>query len=159
MNRLSWKKLIVSMFICFMAAGIGSFFTTNAIPTWYAGLQKPWFNPPNWLFGPVWTILYVLMAISLYLVWNAKKKEGAKEAIYLIFGVQLTLNTLWSIIFFGLHNPLLGFLIIVLLWGSILVMILRMVRYMKIAGLLQIPYIVWVSFASILNLSILILNK
>jgi len=146
-------KLIIAIVVCELAGIIGSFFTAPAVKTWYPTLIKPSFKPPNWLFAPVWTALFLLMGIAMFLVWK-KDKKGLK-----IFFIQLFFNILWSIMFFGLKSPLLGFIVIVALWILILATIIRFFKISKPAGWLLIPYILWVSFASILNLAILILNS
>ena len=130
-------KLILFIVICQMAGIIGSFFTFDAIPGWYATLMKPDFSPPNWVFGPVWTTLYAMMGIAAYLIYR-KREELAQPAL-MVFGGQLALNSLWSIIFFGLQSP-----------GLALICI--------IALLLMVPYLMWVSFATILNHQIWVLN-
>ena len=152
-------KLIVSITICLFAGFLGSFFTIPAIPTWYATLTKPSFAPPNWLFFPVWTTLFVMMGISLYLVWR-KGLEGQqiKKAL-VIFAVQLILNVLWSAAFFGLRSPLSGLIEISILWISIAFTIMIFMKISRTAGLLLIPYIIWVSFAAILNFMIWRLNS
>ena len=147
-------KFIISIVVPFIIAGIGSFFTSSSVGTWYVTLVKPVFNPPSWVFGPVWTVLYLLMGISLYMVWI--KRVGIKAMIF--FGVQLFLNALWSIIFFGLNNPLYAFIEIILLWFSIVFTIYYFYKIEKTAAYLLIPYLLWVSFAAILNFSIMILN-
>ena len=149
-------KLIISILLCLFAGFIGSFFTTTAIPTWYATLQKPSFAPPNWIFFPVWTSLFIMMGISLFLVWR-KEDENVKTALY-IFAAQLVLNVLWSVAFFGLKSPLMGFIEIIVLWIAILATILTFMKISKTASYLLIPYILWVSFAAILNFSIWKLN-
>lgn len=152
--------LIAAILLCEAAGIIGSLFTAPSIPGWYATLNKPSFNPPNWVFGPVWTTLYALMGISLYLVWK-KGQENKKIDIKLplaIFGFQLFLNFLWSILFFGMQSPLLGLLCIIPLWLSIAATIFYFYKISKTAAYLLIPYILWVSFASILNASIWMLN-
>ena len=151
MNK--YFKLIVSIFVCEAAGILGSVFTINSVNTWYTTLNKPFFNPPSWLFGPVWTLLYLLMGISLYLVWE-KKKVNLKW-----FWTQLALNSIWSIIFFGLKNPSIAFVEIVFLWYSIFRTIKDFEKINKIAAILLYPYLFWVSFASVLNLAIVILNK
>ncbi len=153
----SFPKLIISISLPFIAGGIGSYFTFSEISSWYSTLEKPFFNPPNFLFGPVWTILYILMGYSFYLVWISKDSSRKHSAIKL-FLTQLTLNTLWSFIFFGLHNPTLAFINIIFLWISILLTIKVFFIISKISAYLLIPYILWVTFASILNLAIVILN-
>ena len=151
-------KLAIFIIILLFAGFIGSIFTTPNIPTWYASLIKPVFNPPNWIFGPVWTILYILMGIAAFLIWqNGIKKKKVKVAIY-IFAAQLFLNMLWSILFFGLQNPLLAFIEIIILWALILLTIIKFSEISKKAAYLLIPYILWVSFAVILNLFIYLLN-
>ena len=151
-------KLILAIIICNLAGIIGSFFTFTAIDSWYATLIKPEFNPPNWVFGPVWTLLYTLMGISLYIIW--KKYEEGKDAkpALTIFSVQWALNALWSILFFGLQSPLYGLIGIIPLWISIALMIKSYYPLSRNAALLQIPYLLWVSFATILNASIWMLN-
>jgi benzodiazapine receptor len=151
-------KLLVSILIVLLAGFIGSIFTSPSIPTWYASLQKPAFNPPNWLFAPAWTILYVLMGISAYLIWDKGfKKKGVRIAL-IVFAVQLVLNSLWSVLFFGLHSPLYAFIEIIFLWIAILFTILKFYKISKTAAYLLIPYICWVTFASVLNYYVLILN-
>ena len=147
-------KLIISLVICQLAGVIGSFFNINSIPTWYATLNKPSFNPPNWVFGPVWTTLFLLMGISLYLVWT---KGFTKQAL-IFFSIQLFLNILWSALFFGLRSPLSALIEIIILWAFILLTIISFYKISKIAGILLIPYILWVSFAAVLNFSIYLLN-
>ncbi len=147
----SWLQLVFSILLCEGAGVLGSFFTVSSIPTWYVALNKPVFSPPNFIFGPVWTLLYFLMGVSLYLVWQ-------KRGVPSIFWIQLVLNVLWSIIFFGLKNPTLAFVNIVVLWIAIFLTIKSFYKINKLAGNLLVPYLVWVSFASLLNLSIIILN-
>lgn len=157
MNKIT--RLIISILACFLAAYIGSVFTTPSISTWYASLNKPFFNPPNWIFGPVWTLLYLMMALALYIIWdNGMEKAENKQALG-IFAVQLALNSLWSIAFFGWHSPLAGLVIIVLLWSAIFMTIQRFNKISRTAGWLLVPYIAWVSFAAILNFMIFWLNR
>jgi len=158
-NFSEMKKLIFCIFICLFAGSIGSLFTTPAIPTWYAMLQKPSFAPPNWVFFPVWTALFVMMGISLFLVWQKGwEDKKVKTAIYLFAG-QLVLNTLWSVAFFGLKSPLLGLMEIILLWVAIMATILSFMKLSRTAAVLLLPYILWVSFAAFLNFSIWRLNS
>lgn len=157
--KLKIIPLLFSVGVCFLAAAVGSVFTTGAIDTWYATLNKPFFNPPNWLFGPVWTLLYLMMGISLYLVWTTKiDKEKKRQAITFFF-IQLGLNVLWSILFFGLKSPSVALLGIIFLWISICLTIKKFLKASKLAGWLLVPYLAWVSFATVLNLSILLLNR
>jgi len=151
-------KLVVSIIICLLAGVIGSIFTTSAIPGWYAALFKPSFTLPNWVFAPVWTNLYLLMGISAFLVWRKGLDNHLVNSGLRVFILQLILNTLWSFLFFGLKSPLLGLIEILLLWIAIVLTILSFFRVSKIAGILLLPYILWVSFAAILNFSIWRLN-
>jgi len=157
MKKINLLKLIISLLICQAAGGIGSIFTIPSIGTWFASLQKPAFSPPNWIFGPVWTILFLLMGYALYLVWNkTKEQEGRKTLIF--FSIQLVLNIGWSFCFFYLQNPLAGLLEIVILWIFILLTIINFYKISKTAAYLLIPYIIWVSFAIVLNYFLYILN-
>jgi len=159
MTKFNLLKLIFSILICQAAGIIGSFFTTSSISSWYSTINKPSFNPPNWIFGPVWITLYIMMGISLFLVWQKGDLHGVsvKKAL-IFFGIQLALNSLWSIIFFGLHSPMAAFLEIVVLWVFILLTILEFWKISPLAGWLLVPYLFWVTFASILNFSIWRLN-
>jgi benzodiazapine receptor len=151
-------KLIVSIVACQCAGLIGSIFTTPAIPTWYATLQKPPFTPPNWLFAPAWVTLYLLMGISAFLIWRQGLEQKEVKSALVIFLVQLVLNALWSVVFFGLQSPLYGMVVILALWVMILLTILRFFKLSTAAGALLLPYILWVSFAAVLNVSIWVLN-
>jgi len=152
-------KLVVSVVVCLAAGAIGSVFTRSAIPTWYATLVKPPFNPPNWLFAPVWTLLYILMGVSAFLVWRKGLENRQVRAALIIFLVQLILNTLWSVVFFGLESPLYGLIVIVILWAAILITVIMFFRISRLASILLWPYLAWVSFAAILNGSIWMLNS
>lgn len=150
--------LVIFVIVCELAGILATPFTINAIPSWYSTLNKPPFSPPNFVFGPVWTILYMLMGLSAFLVWQkGMKKEKVKNALKL-FALQLFLNFIWSILFFGLRSPLLGLIDILILWGLILITMIKFHRVSRPAAYLLIPYILWVSFATILNFSILLLN-
>jgi len=157
MKIIDILKLVVSIVLCQLAGFLGSLFTTPAIPTWYTTLHKPSFTPPNWIFGPVWISLYILMGISLFFVWQRGGHPKFRIA-FIFFFVQLILNILWSAAFFGLKSPLLGLMVIVLLWMAILFTILNFFKVSKFAGVLLIPYLLWVSFATLLNFSLWILN-
>jgi len=150
-------KFIASIVICQLAGIIGSIFTGPSVKTWYPALVKPTFNPPSWVFTPVWTVLYVLMGISLYLVWN-KENSKAKYSALAFFAVQLLLNALWSVLFFGLKSPLYALVEILLLWVAILFTIVKFSSLSKPAAYLLVPYIAWVSFAVVLNFFIFRLN-
>lgn len=152
-------KLIISIVFCLGFGTLGAFVTNPAIPKWYVYLNKPFFNPPNWLFGPVWTILYILMGISLFLIWNKGiDKKGVKNALK-VFMVQFALNLIWSPVFFGFKNLFLAFLIIICLWISVLTTIKSFSKLNKTSAYLLYPYFAWISFASILNFSVWLLNR
>ena len=156
MNR--WVKLIICILICQMAGIIGSIFTSQAIPSWYntSDLIKPSFSPPNWLFAPVWITLFTLMGISLYLVLERGIKNV--KVPLTVFGIQLILNTAWNFFFFGLRSPLYGLVNIIVLWLFIAITIIEFYRVSRKAGLILLPYIAWVSIATLLNYSIWVLN-
>ena len=149
-------KLVGAIGLCEGAGLFSSLFTTASIATWYVALSKPSWTPPNWLFGPVWLSLYALMGASLYL-FATSDEDGITVGLG-VFGVQLLLNILWSVVFFGYHFIDYGFYTIVALWVSILVMIWFFAKASKVAAVMLIPYIVWVTIAAALNFSILVLN-
>jgi len=155
------RKKIVQVLICLiipqLAGLIGALFTTPQIHFWYATLQRPSFSPPNWIFGPVWTFLFLLMGIALIPIVKSKFKH--KDAAYLVFGTQLFLNVCWSIFFFGLHSINMAFFEIIFLWVVILMNILIFGKIDKWSGILLIPYLCWVSFAAVLNYFFWTLNK
>ena len=153
-----WLALGVSIAVCFAAAALGSMFTTPEIAGWYARLNKPGWTPPNWVFGPVWSTLYLMMAVAAWLVWREHGVRGAVVPLVL-FAAQLLLNTLWSILFFGLHRVGLALADIVLLWGAILVTMLAFWRVSPLACWLLLPYLLWVTYASALNFSIWRMNS
>jgi translocator protein len=150
-------QLLVSVGITFLASAIGSTATMNNISTWYSGLDKPFFTPPNWLFGPVWTILYLLIGVSLYLVWTARS-DRSKVLAYAAYAVQLVLNTAWSIVFFGLHQVWGGLVVIGALITVTLYMLVQFRKHAPLTTWLLIPYVAWISFAACLNLGIALLN-
>jgi len=149
-------KLIFSLLLPQLAGAIGAIFTIKAIPTWYAFLNKPSFSPPNWLFGPTWLTLYLLMGIAVYLNWIKKNKQ-AKFNVRLFF-IHLFFNFIWTPVFFGLHNLFLALIIIIVIWIMIILMIKNFWKVNKISSLLLIPYLIWVTFASLLNYFIWRLN-
>jgi len=151
-------KLVSSLLLVLLVGFLGSFFTSSSVNGWYQTINKPSFNPPSWIFGPVWTILYIMIGISLYLVWTKPSKKSKKPA-YIAFAIQLGLNFLWSILFFGNQNPAGAFIDIILLWLAILANIILVYKISKPAAYLLVPYWLWVSFASILNFTIWILNN
>ena len=152
-------KAIVCILLCLSAGGIGSVFTSSAIPEWYATLVKPSFSPPNGIFAPVWTILYIMMGLAAALVWQKGLQNPQVRTALIAFLIQLILNMIWSVLFFGLRAPLYGLVDILFLWGMILVTIARFSRVSISAALLLIPYILWVTFATGLNFGIFLLNK
>ena len=155
---LDVAKLIGSIVVCEAAGGVGSLFTAPAIGTWYVTLDKPWFTPPNWLFAPAWATLFLLMGIAVFLVWRKGLRHPGVKLALVILAVQLVLNVLWSVVFFGLRSPLGGVVEICFLWVAIVLTIVAFWRVSVAAGVLLLPYIVWVSFAAALNVSVFILN-
>jgi benzodiazapine receptor len=151
-------KLIISILIPLIAGFIGSIATASSIPTWYTFLAKPAWTPPSWLFGPVWTTLYILMGIALFLVWRKGLERHDVKIAISIFGIQLFLNVMWSVIFFGFQSILGGLIEIIFLWIAILVNIIAFYRISKAAGIVLLPYIVWVSIAAYLNYTVYLLN-
>ena len=146
------KKLLLCIGLCLGAGQIGGLFTWSEIPTWYAGLKKPPFNPPGWLFGPVWTVLYIMMGIALYKIWRKPSvRMRSKNPAYGWFAVQLALNTAWSGVFFGLHSLSGGLAVLVALWLAIGGTVLTFRRFDTGAAWLLIPYWLWTTFAGYLN--------
>lgn len=154
MNSKSILKLLALIIACELAGALGSVFTNSSIDSWYATLVKPELNPPSWLFAPVWIVLYALMGISLFLVLQKRNVETQT----VVFCVQLYLNVLWSLVFFGLHSVSGAFLVIIPLWLSILGTMVVFRKKSRNAVLLLVPYLVWVSFAALLNYELLVLN-
>ena len=158
LQNLELKKLLASLALCFGAAAIGSMVTRPAVAGWYVTVQKPVFSPPNEVFAPVWTILYMLMAVALYLVWH-KRENGVRDNLALqLFAVQLTLNVFWSVVFFGLHSIGGGLILICLLGMTLLATIRRFWSISKFVAACLIPYFLWLSFATVLNFAIWRLN-
>jgi benzodiazapine receptor len=158
MKKTDIYKLIVCTLVCQLAGFIGSIFTRPAISTWYAGLLKPRFMPPDWVFAPVWISLYILMGVAAFLVWRRGLHHQVVRRALAIFGVQLALNILWSFLFFGLRSPLAGLIGISILGIAIILTVQSFLKVSRTGGLLLIPYFLWVSFATGLNLSIWWLN-
>ena len=154
----TYVKLTISVLACLAVGGISGYLTTSEITTWYATLHKPSFNPPNYLFAPVWTTLYILMAISFWLIWKSDTSKDLKNKAMLFFCIQLALNFFWSIIFFNLHQPGYAFAEIILMWIFIFLSMYAFHPISKTAAYLLIPYLCWVSFAAVLNYSIWQLN-
>ncbi|MFX0133122.1 MAG: TspO/MBR family protein [Candidatus Hodarchaeota archaeon] len=157
-DRVKLFKLIFCIVICQLAGIIGSIATAPAIPNWYQFLNKPSFTPPSWLFAPVWISLYTLMGIATFIIWNKGLEELNNKIGLIFFSIQLVLNALWSIIFFGLKSILGGLILIITLDIAVVITIILYYKVSKIAGALLIPYIVWLSIATALNYSILLLN-
>ncbi|MFH1946757.1 MAG: TspO/MBR family protein [Candidatus Magasanikbacteria bacterium] len=160
-KKPNYKKLIIALLIPQLAGFLGSIANFTSLDIWYEGIVKPSFNPPNWIFGPVWTTLFLLMGIALYLIWQKKPRWGTDKKVsfaLLAFYTQLGFNVIWSYLFFGLQNPLFAFGEILVLWVAIALNIILFWRLDKRAGLLLIPYILWVSFAVLLNYAIFMLN-
>src|SRR5215204_7193738 len=153
----STRALLTFMAACFGAALAGSAFTTPSVPEWYDSLIKPSFTPPNWLFGPIWSVLYLAMAVAGWLVWR-RQRESFTTLPLALFGGQLVLNVLWSILFFGLQAPGIALVEILILWAAIFATLLSFWKISKIAGWLFLPYLAWVSFAAVLNFEIWRLN-
>jgi translocator protein len=149
-----WFALVILLILCFAVAGIGGLATAPSIPNWYAGLAKPSWTPPGWIFGPVWSVLYLSMAVAAWLVW----RRGNTVAPMTLFGIQLVFNAAWSWLFFGLHNPGTALIDIVLLWMAIAATTVVLWRRSTLAGILFVPYLIWVSFAAVLNFAIWRLN-
>ena len=146
--------LVVLLILCFAVAGVGGLATAPSIPNWYAGLAKPSWTPPGWVFGPVWSVLYLSMAVAAWLIW----RRGDAVVPMTLFGIQLTFNVAWSWLFFGLHSPGAAFIDIVLLWMAIAATTVVFWRRSTLAGVLFVPYLIWVSFAAVLNFAIWRLN-
>jgi len=151
--------LMASIIVCQLAGIVGGIFTASSVGTWYAGLTKPSFNPPNWIFSPVWISLYLLMGIALFLVLRKGFGSPGVRAGVILFACQLVLNVLWSFLFFGLKAPFVAFLEIVVLWLFIVVTMVKFFKVSKAAGILLVPYLLWVSFASVLNFFLWSLNR
>jgi translocator protein len=156
---LAVKKLLISLATCLGAGGVGAVFTTKSIGSWYVMLEKPFFTPPSWVFAPVWTVLYIMMGVAVYLVWNKGCQTGKYNLACLLFGIQLVLNIGWSTIFFGFRSIIGGLVVIGSLWLAIAGMIWQFSKVSRVAAWLLTPYLVWVSFAWVLNYCFWRLNK
>lgn len=152
-------RLIGAILLSQAAGAIGSYATMSSVDTWYAALEKPAFNPPSWVFGPVWITLYTLMGIAAWLVWNRGLSNPVVRTALILFLIQLALNALWTFLFFYFRLPLVAFVEIVVLWVAILLTTIWFFRVSTWAGILMIPYILWVSFAAVLNFSLWWLNR
>jgi len=158
MSKTQLLKLSASLALPLGLGAVAGIITSDAIPGWYETLNRPSFNPPNWLFGPVWTTLYLLMGISLFLIWKQKRSKARNLAI-LVFLFQQALNFGWSFIFFYFNRIGFALIEICLLWSSIVIMLVLFYKIKPIAAYINIPYILWVTFATLLNASYYLLNK
>jgi benzodiazapine receptor len=158
MNKIT--RILAVVVTCLAIGYFSGIVTRTSVDTWYPTLIKPSFNPPNWVFAPAWSLLYLLMGVAAGLVWDRieYEKEVVKNAL-VFFAIQLALNALWSYLFFGLMNPLLALLEVLVLWLMIYETLLKFIKINKIAGYLLVPYLLWVSYATVLNASIWWLNK
>jgi tryptophan-rich sensory protein len=164
MRQNNFFKFAVAIVVSQLAGIIGSVFTISSISSWYAGIEKSALNPPSWVFGPVWTLLFLLMGIAAYLVWispvdpgDEEKRKNKRKALG-IFGIQLVLNAIWSVIFFGLQSPGAAFVELISLWFAIVATIIAFSKISRPAAWLLVPYVLWVSFAGYLNYSVWVLN-
>jgi len=155
----NWLKLVLCIIGVELVGILSSFLSLGSLDIWYSSLIRPSFNPPSWIFGPVWTILYAMIGASLYFFMMSKGKKKDKKTAYWIFGIQILLNFIWSPIFFGMHNIFLAVIVIALLWLAIIFTFLAFYKISKTSAWLLVPYWFWVSFASILNFSLWMLNR
>lgn len=151
-------KLFISILIPLMIGAVAGLFTSSGVNGWYAVANKPWFNPPNWIFAPVWTGIYIMMGIAFFLIWRAEADKTIKKTAMILFAVQLTLNFLWSFIFFKMQQPGWALAEIIWMWLMIFFTIIWFGKISSTAAWLMVPYICWVSFAAVLNYSIWQLN-
>lgn len=158
MRKIYWKRLIVALALPQCAGGLGAVFTRESVATWYRQLAKPQLNPPSWVFAPVWTALFLLMGLAFYLVLVSTRSGEKRRAGVILFCAHLAVNTLWSILFFGLRSPFWAFIDIIVLWIMIVLLILIFRAIDRLAGFLLIPYWLWVSFAAYLNYTVWKMN-
>lgn len=151
-------KLLIAVVGCELVGFLGTPFTISAIPSWYAVLNKPFFAPPNWIFGPMWTLLYFLMGVAFYLIWKQGFEKKKVKTAGKYFLAQLGVNFVWSPVFFGLRAPFLGLVVIVVMWGLIVATMRKFYPLSRLAFYLLVPYLLWVSFATTLNAAIVMLN-
>ncbi len=154
----SWMKLLISVIGCELVGVLSALFTISGIKDWYLYLNKPFFAPPNWIFGPAWTTLYFLMGVAIYLIWTQDQKKKKVKMAVQFFLAQLAVNFIWSPIFFGLRAPALGLVTILVMWGLVFMTMKKFYPISKPAFYLLVPYIAWVSFATLLNAAIVVLN-
>jgi tryptophan-rich sensory protein len=160
-SRLSqsvWAPALVGVLVCEGAGLLAAWATQTSVATWYPTLTKPSFTPPDWLFGPVWTVLYAMMGVAAALVWRRRTEDPASRGALILFAGQLLVNVGWSFAFFGARSPGLGLIVIVALWGMLVGLTERFFRVRAAAGWLLVPYLLWVTYAGALNLAIWLLN-
>ncbi len=157
MKKSDIIKLVISILIPLALGAIAGRFTAQAVPEWFASLNRPSFSPPNWIFGPVWTILYILLGISLFLIWKQIPSKVRNKALW-IFSVQMFLNFIWSFLFFYFNQIGLALIVIIGLWLSITVMLVSFYKIKPLAAYLNVPYLLWITFASVLNAGYYFLN-
>lgn len=158
MSKQNIIRLAISLAICYLAGAVGSIFTWPAVEYWYQSLIKPGFAPPDWLFAPVWLILYAVMGFSFYLVWRSGLQNKDSRSAFILFLVHLLVNVGWSVAFFGFQSPFWGLMMIILLWGLIFALVIAFAHVRSLAAVLLIPYWAWVTFAGVLNWTIWLLN-
>ena len=155
---MNYKRLSISIFLCQLVGWMGAIFTAEAIPNWYETLEKPFFSPPNWVFGPVWTLLYLMMGISVYLIWQRIEENKAAKTAFVLFWIHLAFNASWSLVFFNLKNLALALINILIIWSLIIILMIKFWNIDRRSSYLLIPYLFWVTFATALNYSIWMLN-
>ncbi len=155
--KFNLKKFLISIAIPLVIGGLSALITKENMNL-YSRITVPPLSPPGWIFPVVWTILYTLMGVSFYLVWNSSATIFEKKQVFSIYAIQLFLNFIWSPIFFNMRAYLMAFIVLLLLWGFVLAMIVKFYKISKLAGLLQIPYLIWLTFAGYLNFAIYLLN-
>jgi len=155
----AFLRFLVAAALPLLVGGLSGVATARGVRDWYPTLVKPSFNPPSWVFGPVWTVLYLMMGVAAFIVWQKGLAHAGVRAALAVFLLQLALNGLWSILFFGLRSPGWAFVEILALWVSIVATLVLFWRLDTTAGLLLVPYLGWVSFAALLNGSIWYLNR
>jgi translocator protein len=156
-KRSDITKLVIAILIPLALGAIAGRFTAQAVPDWFASLNRPSFSPPNWIFGPVWTVLYILLGISLFLIWKQIPSKQRNNALW-IFSLQMFLNFIWSFVFFYFHQIGLALIVIIGLWISIIFMLISFYKIKPLAAYLNMPYLLWVTFASVLNAGYFTLN-
>lgn len=155
---MQWGQALIAVLICEAVGVLAGWATQTSVGTWYPTLTKPTFAPPDWVFAPVWVVLYALMGIAAFLVWKRSTEDRASQAALVLFGIQLLLNGSWSFAFFGARSPILGLIVILVLWGVLVWTVDRFFRVRRVAGWLLVPYLLWLTYAVALNVGIWVLN-